>query len=445
MIVGKKGKWKVEEEREELIEILKIGECEVMDEIGKVEKDERRNNIEGLRVKEDIERKRKEWYRILMIKSVESKEIGEDGEIGLIELEEMDIGEEEKGEWGDLIEGERIIEERIRIVGRRSIEIGIEKKMEGIFELGIVGEEEKREIEEKIKRKSEGEEGGEGEWVDEIIERRKEKRRKLIIKRIKKIGEEKLIDVIEGEGEWKKEIEKNIFKRKFEIGNKIKILIKVWSEIILKIEIEEDLKKRSKKEKIGLGNKIEIVDDDILEVEKSGECWGIGGRKENEKILNIIDKGWLRIERRRLGRMMGRIDILEGKRIEGENLRKIWNILVVVIIIEMINIGGKEEVEFSKREIGEKNGGEWKVGGIDIESGEIDIGGMNMDWNGEIKDKLVKEGMIIIEKEEKIIWMKRKISGEDWLVRLMRIIGIDRIIKRILGKIFREENIGDRV
>ena len=113
---------------------------------------------------------------------------------------------------------------------------------------------------------------------------------------------------------------------------------RIGGEIVFDIAREEAFEESRHQAALGLRDQLALVDRHIFAVAQRRERRGIGGGTADAELFHLLDQRCFRITRRRLGEMLGRIDLLLGEVFARIDLRQAA-ILVAIVALLAVFLG----------------------------------------------------------------------------------------------------------
>ena len=191
-----------------------------------------------------------------------------------------------------------------------------------------------------------------------------------------------------------------------------------------------------------LGDQAFLLDLDIFAFAQHGEGRGIGRGTANAQLLHALDQSRFRIARRRLGKMLGRVDLVLFQRLSLSQRRQAAGILVLLVVLAFL-IKFQEAVEADDL----AGGAQIKRPGagfrLDFDGGALQQRRFHLARDHAGPDQFIEFGLIRLQEAGDILGQARHVGRTDRLMRLLGVLRLDLIFTRDARHIFGAEFLAD--
>ena len=174
-------------------------------------------------------------------------------------------------------------------------------------------------------------------------------RRQHLVERVDHLRDAQLLDVADRGGEIAPEVAQQVAPGHLVVGDAVELLLETGGEIVFDVAGEEAFQERGQHAALVLGDKPLLVDAHIAAVLEHLQDRGIGRRPADAELLHALDQRGFRIARRRLGEMLGGVDLALLQVLACAHLRQAARLLVIGGIVLALLVEREEAVELHHR------------------------------------------------------------------------------------------------
>ena len=149
--------------------------------------------------------------------------------------------------------------------------------------------------------------------VGAVLARREHQRRQFLVQRVEHVGDAQFLDVVDGAGKILPEIAQHVLPGELAVGDLVELFFERGREIVFDIALEEAFQEGRQQPALGLRHQLALVDRHIFAVFERLQGRRVGRRPADAEFFHLLDERRFRIARRRLGRVLGRVDPVAGK------------------------------------------------------------------------------------------------------------------------------------
>ena len=175
-----------------------------------------------------------------------------------------------------------------------------------------------------------------------------------------------------------------------------------------------------------------LVEPHIVAVAQRGERRGVGGGAADAELLHALDQRRLGEARRRLGEMLGRVDLLARAGLAVLHRRQAAAFLVAVVVaaflIELQKAGEADDLTGGAQIERARPGLR-----VDVDRGAFELGRLHLAGDGAGPDQLVEPRLIGLEMFRHLLGQARGVGRADGLMGFLRVLGLGRIFARRVG------------
>ena len=163
-------------------------------------------------------------------------------------------------------------------------------------------------------------------------------RRQHLVERVDHLRDAQVLDAADRAGEVIPERAQHVLVGQLVVGNLVELLLEARGEIVLDVLLEEVLQERGEHPPFVLGDEALLVEPHIAAVAEHLQDRGIGRGPADAELFHALDQRRFGIARRRLGEMLGRLDLALRQRLAGRHRGEAVRILLVRLVVGVLGV-----------------------------------------------------------------------------------------------------------
>ncbi len=154
-----------------------------------------------------------------------------------------------------------------------------------------------------------------------------------------------------GGGEIAPEVAQHVLVGELAVGDLVELFLEGGGEVVFDIVLEEAFEEGRQQSALGLRDQPALVDGDIVAVFERLQDRRVGGGAADAELFHLLDQRRLGIARRRLGRVLGDVDLLALRASRRRRISRQAAVLLVLgrVVFLLVGVGGDEAVEADDR------------------------------------------------------------------------------------------------